>query len=561
MKYTHLLATLLALLLLLTVTACPALSEVADKPDYDEVFVIVHTNDVHGFINIEPYVKAVSDDMKAEYGSGNVITVSAGDVFSGGNAVAHLYKGETIPPIMDAAGYDILVPGNNDFNLGGDQLLALADMFDHTTVLCANLFGQVLDANGAVVVDEDGNAMRGDTVFDRTMIVETESGVKIGLFGLTVAGLPFDGFVTIGTIDGAQESVNMLKQEGCGVIVGIGHTGWNDDLVTPSANDVTSAEAVREVSDIDVYIDGHSHSIINGGSGWVCPQTGTLVNQASCKDSCVGVIKLYIKGGIVADKTAELFTDEYLEAHYTPDPAVKELVDAAWARLEGDSGEIYVESPYFLNAQRASESADGRSIRTHETNMGDLVADFMRSYAGADVALVSGVMIRSSIEKGKIYTRNLYDVFAIGCNLCVNEVTGEELLQEMAASLYDLPYESPVFCQISGASYGYLKEYTPSDEDAKIYTIINPTVNNEPLDPEKSYRIAYGFYVDDTEETESLLSTMEETATAMGEYLRSGDAVILPDVTVPDHRIVPMNVVPENAVTYEVIVEKNNIEG
>ena len=220
-----------------------------------------------------------------------------------------------------------------------------------------------------------------------------------------------------------------------------------------------------------------------------------------------------------------------------------------------------MESPYFLNAQRASESADGRSIRTHETNMGDLVADFMRSYAGADVALVSGVMIRSSIEKGKIYTRNLYDVFAIGCNLCVNEVTGEELLQEMAASLYDLPYESPVFCQISGASYGYLKEYTPSDEDAKIYTIINPTVNNEPLDPEKSYRIAYGFYVDDTEETEPLLSTMEETATAMGEYLRSGDAVILPDITVPDHRIVPMNVVPENAVTYEVIVEKKNIEG
>ena len=561
MKYTHLLATLLALLLLFAITACPALSEVADKSDYDEVFVIVHTNDVHGFINIEPYVKAVSDDMKAEYGSGNVITVSAGDVFSGGNAVAHLYKGETIPPIMDAAGYDILVPGNNDFNLGGDQLLALADMFDHTTVLCANLFRQVLDAKGAVVVDEDGNAMRGDTVFDRTMIVETESGVKIGLFGLTVAGLPFDGFVTMGTIDGAQESVNMLKQKGCGVIVGIGHTGWNDDFVTPSANDVTSAEAVREVPDIDVYIDGHSHSIINGGSGWVCPQTGTLVNQASCKDACVGVIKLYIKGGIVADKTAELFSDEYLEAHYTPDPAVKELVDAAWARLEGDSGEIYVESPYFLNAQRASESADGRSIRTHETNMGDLVADFMRSYAGADVALVSGVMIRSSIEKGKIYTRNLYDVFAIGCNLCVNEVTGEELLQEMAASLYDLPYESPVFCQISGASYGYLKEYTPSDEDAKIYTIINPTVNGESLDPEKSYRIAYGFYVDDTEETESLLSTMEETATAMGEYLRSGDAVIFPDVTVPDHRIVPMNVVPENAVTYEVIVEKKNIEG
>ena len=70
------------------------------------------------------------------------------------------------------------------------------------------------------------------------MTVETEGGVKIGLFGLTVAGLPSDGFVTMGTVDGAREAVNILQNEGCGVIVGIGHTGWNDDLVTPSANDV-----------------------------------------------------------------------------------------------------------------------------------------------------------------------------------------------------------------------------------------------------------------------------------------------------------------------------------
>ena len=558
MKHIHFPAALLALFLFLTMTACPALSEAAAS-DHDEVFVIVHTNDVHGFIDVEPYVKAVADDMKAEYGEGNVITVSAGDVFSGGNAVAHLYNGETIPPIMDAAGYDILVPGNNDFNLGGDQMLALAGMFGHTKVLCANLFTELTDENGDTAVDEDGNALPGDSVFDRVMTVETAGGVKIGLFGLTVAGLPFEGFVTTGTVDTAREAANTLKREGCGVIVGIGHTGWNDDLVTPSANDVTSAEAVKEVPGIDVYIDGHSHSVINGGSGWICPETGTLVNQASCKGACVGVVRLCIKDGAVVDKTAELFTDEYLEAHYTPDPAVKTLVDAAWARLEGDSGEAYAETPYFLNALRASESADGRSIRADETNLGDLTADFMRSYSGADAALVPGVMIRCSIGEGTIYTRDLYDVFAIGCKLCVYEITGEELLGKMAASLADLPYESPAFCQISGASYAYLTEYALAEEGEKIYTIIDPTVNGEPLDPEKTYRVATGFNVDETEETGPLLSTMEEAAAAMGEYLRTGNAVILPDVPVPDRRIVPMDEVPADAVTYRVIVDTENL--
>ena len=557
----RLLSVLLTMFLLINLPACAALSETAEGSDYDEVFVIVHTNDVHGFIDVEPYVKAVADDMKEQYGEKNVLTVSAGDVFAGGNAVAHLYNGETIPPIMDAAGYDILAPGNNDFNLGGDQLLVLTGMFDHTKTLCANLFEQVQDENGELVLDEDGNILPGNTVFDRTMIVETAGGVKVGLFGLTVSGrLIMDGFVPLGTIDGAREAVGILKTEGCGVVVGVGHTGWNDDLVTPSANDVTSAQLVKEVPGIDAYIDGHSHSIINGGSGWVCPETGTLVNQASCKGACVGVIKLYIKDGAVVTKQAELLTDEYLKAHYTPDASVQALVGAAWERLAGDAGEMYLESPYFLNAYRASESADGRSVRTDETNLGDLVTDFMRSITDANVAFAPGVMIRCSIDQGKIYTLNLYDVFAIGCDLYVAEMTGEELLYRMASSLTDLPFESPAFSQISGASYGYLKEYTLSAEGEKVFTIINPMVNGEPLEPAKIYRVAYCFVPNESSDLEPVISTMEEAAAAMGEYLKSGEAVILPDVPVPDHRIVPMEEIPAGAVIYEVEPETENEE-
>ena len=557
----RLLSVLLTMFLLINLPICAALSETAEGSDYDEVFVIVHTNDVHGFIDVEPYVKAVADDMKEQYGERNVITVSAGDVFAGGNAVAHLYNGETIPPIMDAAGYDILAPGNNDFNLGGDQLLVLTGMFDHTKTLCANLFEQVQDENGELVLDEDGNILPGNTVFDRTMIVETAGGVKVGLFGLTVSGrLIMDGFVPLGTIDGAREAVGILKTEGCSVVVGVGHTGWNDDLVTPSANDVTSAQLVKEVPGIDAYIDGHSHSIIGGGSGWVCPETGTLVNQASCKGACVGVIKLYIKDGAVVTKQAELLTDEYLKAHYTPDASVQALVDAAWERLAGDAGEMYLESPYFLNAYRASESADGRSVRTDETNLGDLVTDFMRSFTDADVAFAPGVMIRCSIDQGKIYTLNLYDVFAIGCDLYVAEMTGEELLYRMASSLTDLPFESPAFSQISGASYGYLKEYTLSAEGEKVFTIINPMVNGEPLELDKTYRVAYCFVRNESGALEPVISTMEEAAAAMGEYLKSGEAVILPDVPVPDHRIVPMEVIPAGAVIYEVEPETENEE-
>ena len=96
-----------------------------------------------------------------------------------------------------------------------------------------------------------------------------------------------------------------------------------------------------------------------------------------------------------------------------------------------------------------------------------------------------------------------------------------------------------------------------SGENEKIYTIIDPTVNGEPLDPGRTYRVATGFGISE-EETEPLISTMEEAAAAMGEYLRSGNAVILPDEPVPDRRIVPVDEVPEGAVTYHVIIETDN---
>ena len=71
------------------VASTPEEASVPEEEPYDEVLAIVHTNDVHGFIEVEPYVKAVADDLKAQYGQENVLTISAGDVYAGGNAVAH----------------------------------------------------------------------------------------------------------------------------------------------------------------------------------------------------------------------------------------------------------------------------------------------------------------------------------------------------------------------------------------------------------------------------------------------------------------------------------------
>ena len=85
-------------------------------------------------------------------------------------------------------------------------------------------------------------------------------------------------------------------------------------------------------------------------------------------------------------------------------------------------------------------------------------------------------------------------------------------------------------------------------------------INGEPLEPDKIYRVAYCFVPDGSSDLEPVLSTMEEAASAMGEYLKSGGAVLLPDVPVPDNRIVPMEEIPAGAVIYEIIIETGNEE-
>ncbi len=85
-------------------------------------------------------------------------------------------------------------------------------------------------------------------------------------------------------------------------------------------------------------------------------------------------------------------------------------------------------------------------------------------------------------------------------------------------------------------------------------------MNGKPLEPEKIYRVAYCFVLNESSDLEPVISTMEEAAAAMGEYLKSGEAAILPDVPVPDHRIVPMEEIPAGAVIYEVEPETENEE-
>jgi 5'-nucleotidase/UDP-sugar diphosphatase len=76
---------------------------------------VVHTNDVHSNVAVEPYVKGYVDSLRAE--KKLVVLVSAGDAFDG-TPFATLSKGMDVATVMNMTGYEVFAMGNHEQFVG-----------------------------------------------------------------------------------------------------------------------------------------------------------------------------------------------------------------------------------------------------------------------------------------------------------------------------------------------------------------------------------------------------------------------------------------------------------
>ena len=462
--------------------------------DYDEVIAIVHTNDVHGHIEVEPYVKGFADALKASGDYSLVLTVSAGDIYGGGEAVAGSYNGEFIPAIMDSI-YDVITPGNNDFGSTGvaRQNILLSRLYEHTQTLFANaqtqeggltlaeyaasyepvvgveLFDELYEK---VTVAADGSLdlsalemtdLEGKTAaYQPAAVFTTENGTQVGLFGLcTTGGALAVDLDSLGSITTAQECVNELLAGGADVVVGVGHTGWMGvGATTASSNDTNSWQLANKVTGLDAFVDGHTHSVINQGQGVLVGEDPTLVNQAESFGYCIGVMYLYVKDGEVIAMDGNVIKDM---SDITPDADVQALVELAMARVEEDFGQPIAETPYFLNGERMSAGNEGGTVRGNETNLGDLVTDVILAAASEkmgvdyDFCVYPGYWIRASVEAGDITLESIQGVFANPTVLYYDTYTGEQIVSLVTKGLGSVypDKEDSTFNQYAGIRVTY----------------------------------------------------------------------------------------------------------
>lgn len=477
-----------ALILCMPLSMTVSTQTAGNQEDGDAVqeVIIYHTNDTHGYLSGDgEEIVGIALAAGLKESTPNSILVDAGDATQG-LPLASLTKGADVIELMNLAGYDLMTPGNHEFDFGTETFLSNAQKADFP-VLAANIY-----RNGSPLlkdVQEDSSGCHA---------VLEQNGVRIGFFGLTTADTASStnpaGIKDLefrDEIETAKTEINHLEKEGADVIVAMCHMG-NMDASCTSA-DLADAMTGEYQDKIDIIIDGHSHTVENEETN------GILIVQTGSGMAGIGKLTLEVRGDEVS-ASEELLGPADL-ADIVPDAAVAEWLKQIESSQSDLLGETVGTTETTLWAGQVGVVALTRLV---ETNYGDFTADAFRSAAetylqtlGTDtdlpvIAVENGGGIRAMSPNGDITMGDLISAFPFSNTIYLKKVTPAILYEVMEVSGTALDGQdketgmllqqtnSGGFLQISG----FTTVFNPDGEEGQKVVSITLDGQTEPLDRE-----------------------------------------------------------------------------
>ena len=467
-------------------------TEASDSEESKDI-MILFTSDVHcgvdkgfGYAGLAEVRQNLEDQGFA------TILVDDGDSIQG-EPIGNITQGEDIIELMNELQYDVAIPGNHEFDYTADYFVELTEKANFPYISC--------------------NFTKNDELVFNPYIIKEVEGVKIGFVGVTTPktlseSTPKyfqneDGEFVYGFMQddngekvyaAVQEAVDAVRAEGADYVYVIGHTGLRGE-----DEPWTYASIIEHTNGIDVYLDGHSHDT---EQVTMKNKDGEEVVRSACgtKLSAIGYSRISPAEGILETNIWSWPNDDSLPEILGVENAVGDKVDSLMAELDKTLDEVVAHTSYRLTINDPEEVDDAgnpiRMVRRAETNLGDLCADAMLAQTGADIAVVNGGGVRMDIEAGDITYRDIINVSPFGNQVCIIEVTGQQLLDALEWGVSGLPDESGGFLQVAGMSYEVdvnIPTSTSSDEEGMLTIIEGPRrvsnvmVGDEPLDPGKTY--------------------------------------------------------------------------
>ncbi|MBL8966628.1 MAG: bifunctional metallophosphatase/5'-nucleotidase [Spirochaetaceae bacterium] len=420
--------------------------------------VIAHTNDMHsravagkvelGYDRIANYVN------RLKLANANVLVIDAGDTLHG-LPFANLERGSSIVKLMNAVPYDYMTTGNHDFNYGTSRLLELQKQMKFP-IIAANVYK---DGKRLFKPYEIRN-VQGVRVLVAG-VASPETAYKTDPKGLE--GVTFTNPVT---------ELRTLANELAGsydVFILISHIGLD------RSSDPTSDQIGMSVPEIDVIIDGHSHTTLETAAKE--NRSNVLIASTGSYDSGLGVVEL--KVGVnrkVVSKAARTVTVANTP-ELAPDAQVKAIIDELNAGMKPILAEKVGATAVELVGKR-------EIVRTSESNLGRLIANSMLFVTGADVSFIGGGGVRETIPAGDITKNNIFTVLPFGNYIQTAKIKGSEFDAIIEHGVGKLPAADGRFPHFAGLTYT-LDATQPAG--SRVSAIM---IGGKPVDEAKEYVFA-----------------------------------------------------------------------
>lgn len=423
------------------------------SPRAQSALTILQINDIYSTVPIDGVgglARVVTLKRQLSANGHPVIMALAGDFLSP-SVASSVFKGEQMVAALNSAGLDFAILGNHEVDFGREVLLQRMAESKFQWIV-----SNVLDTKTGRPI---GNAP--------AYVIRNVGPLKVGFIGLCIrtplvkdnqAGMRFTD-----PLAAAARYIPILKQRGANVIVAITHLGFEQDRAL-----------VRRFPEIDVVIGGHEHIPL------VAVEGHALISKAGSEAKYVARLDLNRTAGGVVERFHELIP---VTSAIPDDPETAQVVASYERRLSTALDEVVGTSTVPLDATGVREIGESR--------IGNLMADALRTDAGADIGLTNSGAIRGDrvYPAGPITRRTLLAMHPFGNVNCKIAVTGRVLLAALNSGVSKLPTGSGQFPQVSGLTMKVDMRARPAAR------VVDVAIGGKPLNPETTYTVALPDYL------------------------------------------------------------------
>ncbi|KAL8881302.1 MAG: hypothetical protein Q9198_001474 [Flavoplaca austrocitrina] len=442
---------------------------------------LLHFNDVYhiecgsaepvgGIARFQSLRNFYADDARFK-GQSELITLFSGDAYNP-SLESSVTKGAHMVPILNGVlgkeGRGAACVGNHDLDFGVLQFRHLRSQCTFPWLL-ANVLDPALGDGVAL-----GNC-------EKTKILESSNGIKIGLIGLaerewldTINSLP-PNLIYKSASETAKALIPSLREQGADIIIALTHAR--------EPSDIKLAEKTPPGL-IDLILGGHDHfyghQLING--------THMLRSGTDFKN--LSYIEAYRSSPTTQttssspSKWSYRITRRDVTRSIPADPdtltLVSKLTSTLKSKLEKPVG--YTFTP--LDARFTT-------VRTQESNLGNFVCDLMRHTYSTDCALMAGGTIRGDqvYPPGILRLKDIMNCFPFEDPVIVVRVKGRALKAALENSIALIPALEGRYSQVSGIRFCYDTSLPPGSRVKWV------EVADAPLDEQKEYTMATRGYM------------------------------------------------------------------